>query len=307
MVEIKEYSPVDHYLKCLIYWAPGTGKTFFAAWAKNVLVGSAEAGLLWIKSWVNYAQIKSFKDLQELFIILEEWKHKYDTFVLDSVTEVNDIIINELSADKWQMYQNDRWTLGKKLMDMFRKFRDLPMNIIFVCHEQPINDEERIVKYIPMISGKTWAKAPGLFDVVGRTYVNDKWEFKIRVEPTDKLVTKSRGAYITNETPSNFEARLATFQDVEVKKEVTVMKVETVEDYIQIATTAGISKELLPRAEKTYKYLASQSIDDLELQSWKVKTDIEWAPEGTFSDEEKEAYYKFIDLSCSFLKNVWLT
>ena len=217
MVEIKTYSPEDHNLKCLIYWAPGTGKTFFAAWWEWVIIWSAEAWLLWIKSWSHYAKIKTFKHLQELYKILEKNEQWYKTFVLDSVTEVNDIIINELSAEKGQMYQNDWWILWKKLMDMFRKFRDLPLNVIFICHEQTEKDDERVVRYVPMISGKTGTKAPGYFDVVWRSYINDKWEFKIRVEPRQDLVTKSRWGYIKNTTPNNFTTRLQTFSSFDLK------------------------------------------------------------------------------------------
>jgi hypothetical protein len=52
------------------------------------------------------------------------------------------------------------------MVDMLRKFRDLPMNVIFVAHETTISNDERVVKYIPMLSGKTAMKIPGFFDVV---------------------------------------------------------------------------------------------------------------------------------------------
>jgi hypothetical protein len=60
------------------------------------------------------------------------------------------------------------------MVDMLRKFRDLPMNIIFVAHETTVSDDGRIVKYVPMLSGKTTLKIPGFFDVVGRIFIDDK-------------------------------------------------------------------------------------------------------------------------------------
>lgn len=306
MIEIKTYAPEDHFLKCLVYGWPGTGKTTFAASADDVLIGSAEAGLLGVKSWTNYVQIKSFKDLQEVYKYLLEWKHWYKTFALDSISEVNDIIINELSVWQWQMYQNDRWTLGKKMVDMLRKFRDLPMNIIFVSHETAISDDERVVKYIPMLSGKTAMKIPGFFDVVGRTYINDKNEYRIWVEAKADLVTKSRGAYITNDTPNVFPERLNAFKKIKVKKQEVIQGIESTEDYLSLAIEAGLPEDLHTRSNTTFKHLLKQNLDDLELQAGKVKAEIDSAPDNLFTEEEKVAYYKFIDLTCNFIKTSWL-
>lgn len=301
-MEIKTYAPENHYLKCLIYGAPGTWKTTFAGSADDVLIGSAEAGLLGLKSGINYVEIKTFKDLQEIYKYLSEEDHPYKTFALDSISEINDIIINELSAGKWQMFQNDRWTLWKRMVDMLRKFRDLPMNIIFVSHETTVNDDERVVKYVPMLSGKTTMKIPGFFDVVWRIYLNDKGEHKMWVEPRHDLVTKTRGRYITNETPLNFMEWLNAFKKVKIQKQEVVKKIESTPDHIKIATEAWLPEELFWRAEKTYSKLLDQSMDDLDLQAGKIKAEIEKAPDNLFSPEEKIVYYKFIDLACDSIK-----
>lgn len=305
-MEIKTYAPENHYLKCLIYGAPGTWKTTFAGSADDVLIGSAEAGLLGLKSGINYVEIKTFKDLQEIYKYLADWGHPYKTFALDSISEINDIIINELSAGKGQMYQNDRWVLGKRMVDMLRKFRDLPMNIIFVSHETTVNDDERVVKYVPMLSGKTTMKIPGFFDVVWRIYLNEKGEHKMRVEPRHDLVTKTRGMYITNETPLSFPEWLNAFKKIKVEKQTIVKDIESVQDHIKLAKEAGLSEDLYVRAEKTYNKLAWENIDDLDLQAGKIKSEVEKAPDNLFTEEEKIAYYKYIDLVCNHIKTIWI-
>lgn len=306
MVEIKTYAPENHYLKCLIYGAPGTWKTSFAGSADDVLIGSAEAGLLGLKSGINYVEIKSFKDLQEVYKYLADGNHPYKTFALDSISEINDIIINELSAGKGQMYQNDWWVLGKRMVDMLRKFRDLPMNVIFVSHETTVNDDERVVKYVPMLSWKTTLKIPGFFDVVWRIYINDKGEHKMRVEPRHDLVTKTRGRYITNDTPLSFPEWLNAFKKVKVEKQSVVKTIESTPDHVKIANEAGLPEDLYERALKTMRHLQEQNIEDLDLQAGKVKAEIEKAPDDLFTAEEKVAYYKFIDLACDFIKDGWL-
>lgn len=305
-MEIKTYSPENHYLKCLIYGAPWTWKTTFAGSADDVLIGSAEAGLLGLRSWINYVEIKTFKDLQEIYKYLLEGKHPYKTFALDSISEINDIIINELSAGKGQMYQNDRWVLGKRMVDMLRKFRDLPMNVIFVSHETTVNDDERVVKYVPMLSGKTTMKLPGFFDVVWRTYIDEKAQHRMWVEPRQDLVTKTRGRYIVNDTPLNFMEWLNAFKKIKIEKQVVVKDIESIPDHVRLANEAGIPVELHDRAVKTFKHIIEQSLDDIDLQAWKVKSEIEKAPDNIFTEEEKIAYYKFIDLTCEFAKTSWL-
>jgi hypothetical protein len=47
-------------------------------------------------------------------------------------------------------------------------------------------------------------------------------------------------------------------------------------------------------------------MEDLDLQAWKIKAEIEKAPDNLFTAEEKVTYYKFIDLACWFIKSWWL-
>ena len=60
----------------------------------------------------------------------------------------------------------------------------------------------------------------------------------MRVEPRHDLVTKTRGRYITNETPLSFSAWLNAFKKVKVEKQEVVKKIESTPDHIKIAVEA---------------------------------------------------------------------
>lgn len=126
----------------------------------------------------------------------------------------------------------------------------------------------------------------------------------MRVEPRHDLVTKTRGRYITNETPLSFPEWLNAFKKIKVEKQTVVKDIESTPDHIKAAKEAGLSEDMFPRAEKTFNKLLGENIDDLDLQAGKIKSEIEKAPDNLFTEDEKVAYYKFIDLACNLIKNI---
>lgn len=98
----------------------------------------------------QFAEINSLQDLKDLYNFLKNEKHDFETCVIDSITEINDIIKSEIEArNKRNMQLQDWGILQKEIKDILRKFRDLPMHIIFLAQETTEKDEEKIVKYLP--------------------------------------------------------------------------------------------------------------------------------------------------------------
>jgi hypothetical protein len=62
----------------------------------------------------------------------------------------------------------------------------------------------------------------------------------MRVEPRHDLVTKTRGRYITNNTPLSFPEWLNAFKKIEVHKQTVVKELDSVADHIKLATEAGL-------------------------------------------------------------------
>lgn len=206
-MEIKTYDPQDHYIKALIYGPSGAGKTRFAGTAKNAIFASAEGGLLSIADYKpQYKDVKAVSDLVELYTFLKKGDHKFDTVIIDSISEVNEIIKLEIEKKNGRSMQLQDWgDLGKKIRDIFRKFRDLPMHVVFIAQEQYITDAERIEKVVPSLNGKSASDIAYFMDVVGYAHVDADGKEWIETSANRRYLTKDRSGKIGNTTPKDFE------------------------------------------------------------------------------------------------------
>ena len=206
-MEIKKFKPVDHYVRCTIYGASGVGKTVFGGTAPNPIFASSEAWLLSIVStlWYSpdYVDIKTVKDLQDLYKFLKEWKHEYKTLVIDSLTEINEIIKEWIEKKVWRwMQRNDRGELAKQIKGIIRAMKDLPIHIIVICQaKETVDDDWKVIHVKPMLNGKNADEVAYLMDIVGYMYINNKGERIITTAPNDKLVSKDRTGKLVNLWP----------------------------------------------------------------------------------------------------------
>ena len=152
----------------------------------------------------------------------------YRTVILDSLSELEVYCMNQLlgitdSTRLDEETQSAEWTEYKKnntmILRVVRAFRDLPMNVIFICAEKYNQDETKKYKYVPDMTGQLSKKIQGMMDMVGyyvqgkdgdqiqrRLYVmpsgNGKWDAKHRyadfkddhfVNPTIGMMLKEVG------------------------------------------------------------------------------------------------------------------
>ena len=205
-MQIKTFKPKDHKIKCLIYGASGAGKTVFTGTVEKALYASAEGGLLSIaEKNPSFVEIKSLKDLAELYTFLSDEEHEYETVVIDSITEINEIVKMEIEKRTGRVMQIQDWgELGKKILGLLRKFRDLPMHVIFVAQEQYINDEDKIKKIVPSLNGKVATGVAYFMDIVGYVHVEVDGERWIETDSNKRLLTKDRSKLIGNKAPMDF-------------------------------------------------------------------------------------------------------
>ena len=154
----KTFKPASHKVKCLVYGASGVGKTRFAATAPKPVFLSAEAGLLstiGVGDDVDFAEIKSLADLQSAYHELAKGGHKYETVVIDSITEINEIIKEGIEAKTGKSMQLQDWgTLAKSIRGILRNFRNLDMHVVFIAQEQNEMNDQKISKIVPSLNGK---------------------------------------------------------------------------------------------------------------------------------------------------------
>ncbi len=225
----------ERYLKLLIYGNYGVGKTTLACTANavpsmaNVLMINAEAGDLSVAEFegIDEVTVQDFRTLGRINEFLKQHceardtgddkkliameanlrsvdekdikePRRYNTVILDSLTELESYCMNQLLgiSDTTRLddeVQSAEWSEYKKnhtmMQRVVRAFRDLPLHVIFTAAEQYQQDENKRYKYSPDLTGKLSKKIQGFMDMVGYYAVGVEGETTIRrlyVSPSPK-------------------------------------------------------------------------------------------------------------------------
>lgn len=206
IMQIKTFQPTNHKIKAVVYGASGTWKTVFWWTAPKPIFASAEGWLLSIAGKnPAFVEIKSLKDLQELLDYLQKQPHDYETVIIDSITEINDIIKVDIEKRTGRSMQlADWWELSKKIRGVLRGFRDLPMHTLFIAQESMDKDEDKVTKIVPSLNWKAATEIAYFMDVVWYLFIDKAGERKMITAPNEKLLTKDRTSLIWNDTPVDF-------------------------------------------------------------------------------------------------------
>ncbi len=157
-------------VKVLVYGAAGTGKTTLVKTLPNVIVLSAEAGLLSIQDAdLPYIEITSMDDLREAFSWCKGSKEAtgFQSLALDSISEVAEVVLlHEMKKSK-----DGRSAYGEMnsiMQELIRAFRDLPGKHVFMSAKlEKSADEMGKILYNPGMPGKTLTQGlPYFFDEV---------------------------------------------------------------------------------------------------------------------------------------------
>ena len=155
-----------HGVKVLVYGAAGAGKTSLIKTLPNVVVLSAEGGLLSIQDAdLPYLEITSMEDLREAYSwVLES---EYKSVALDSISEIAEVCLNyekKINKDPRAAYG----AMQEQMADIIRAFRDLPnRHVLMSAKLEKTQDEMGRVLYSPSMPGnKTGQALPYFFDEV---------------------------------------------------------------------------------------------------------------------------------------------
>ena len=233
-MKIKTYEATSAKIKAVVYGKSGSGKTYFGATAPKPIFASAENGLLSTKALgkkIDYVAIKTVQDLKDLYDYLANNKHGYETVVIDSITEINDIIKNEIEARSGKTMQLQDWgVLSKQIKSILRMFRDLDMHVLFIAQEMIDKDDVGAVNAItPSLNGKSATEIAYYMDVVGYQFVDKDNTHKCITTPSHKLLTKDRTGTLGNSTSPDFSEWVAKTQSMVLGKE-EVKEVKTEEE-----------------------------------------------------------------------------
>lgn len=196
--------------KVLLYSDPGVGKTTAAALSPKPLIINCEGGTLCLNKFKDFHKkldIQTFrpdniKELQEIFWYLKSGQHDRQTVVLDSLSEIQRMCMDEILSDPKRDDKFDRDTPilqdysknTQQLRKLVRAFRDLPINVVFTCLASERKDEtDGSVKVMPDLTPKLAADVMGYVDVVGYMFVSEeKGVRKLLTQPKGKYMAKDR-------------------------------------------------------------------------------------------------------------------
>lgn len=209
-------------IKAILYGASGVGKTsqvktLVTSGFKPIII-SAESGLLSLAGAdVDVIDIsrndkdevlepsKRFERLGESFKFLSEGKHHYDTIVLDSLTEINQCLMDYLrtkypdAKDTLKMYGDNSVMMTK----VIKSFRDLKYNVVLIALESVEKDESGKRFTTVDLIGKVAANIPPYFDEVLYMFTTDEGERKILTNKTEKTVAKDRSGKLAQVEEAN--------------------------------------------------------------------------------------------------------
>jgi len=202
IIKVKD-APELGNVNAILYGETGYGKTFSISTIPEpdkCLILSAEGGLKTIQSLcpeMDCAVINSRSDMRDAYRHLAGAEHHYKTVVIDSLSEIAEFIHEnekEKCADGRVYYS----ATMDALMSLCRLFREMPMNVIFICQQEKIQDADGRIFYGPSFPGKKTAqKLPYKFDLVMALRVQtDEEGVKKRafqLDPDDNYIAKARG------------------------------------------------------------------------------------------------------------------
>jgi len=203
-------------LNMLIYGEAGVGKTWLAGSAsrvpsmRNVLYLDAEAGKATLREHpdVEILPIRRWQGYVDVYNALKAGGHSYRTVVLDSLSEIleqcKDQVMVEMKLDPDNEARDEdipsirEWgKLQVRLLRLIRLYRDLPLNVIFICHAERVQLKTGKHKWMPLLNGKLQMKVPQIPDVVLFMYnqeVDGEQKRLMLTQQTDIAVAKVRGA-----------------------------------------------------------------------------------------------------------------
>lgn len=201
-------------VKVLIYGASSMGKTTLLGGLKGKsLIISAEGGLLVLRDKeIDVVEVKNMEDFGEVYMALKDGELKYDNVAIDSLSEIADMIVDELSEDEYFGASQNAFVLWKeysnRITKIVRAFRGLDMNVIFTALEDNIDENGAVVKTASIQGKKAQAKLMSLFDEFYRLHADKDGNRFLTTDSTSMYQAKSRASIFDKEIAVDEESEI---------------------------------------------------------------------------------------------------
>lgn len=223
----------------VIYGPSGTGKTTLSGtFPKPILFADVkDRGTDSISEYgedeIRITEIESFEDIELLVEHVLDNPKKYKTVVIDTVTQMQQLAIEEVVAEKkkktkkaagdWgSMTMRDWGDVSSKMKEWIIALRDLPVQTVFLAQhrvfnssdEGDVNEGQLSPEVGPRLSPATASHLNAAVDVIGSTFIRERIVVK---EVNGKKVKKKRTEYCLRVGPNPiYTQKIRKPKDVEV-------------------------------------------------------------------------------------------
>lgn len=216
---IKPVEELPFLISMLVYGRSGTGKTTFAAtFPKPLLVlDIREKGTDSIRDveGVQVLALERWEEFESIYWYLVEGKHNFETVVIDTVTQLQDLAVEKVLEDDGKspgdLVSKGAWgTVASLMKSWIINYRDLPLNVVFLAQDRIMRGEEEVEedqltpevgpRVIPSVASTLNAAVK----VIGQTYISEvtketkegklirKVQYRLRIGPHAYYTTKIR-------------------------------------------------------------------------------------------------------------------
>lgn len=213
----------------MIYGRAGTGKTTLASTFPGpvLIIDVKDEGTDSISDvkGLDVLEVESSEDLEELLWYLKENPKKYKTVAIDTITQLQQIRVEEVSEEKgikgnksagdWGTLTKQDWgSIASWMKKVITDYRSLDMEVIFIAQDRVFNvgEEESEDGMIepevgPRLSPSVMSHLCSAVHMVGNTFIREhvqmkkvngkkkeerKKEYGLRIGPNSYYITKMR-------------------------------------------------------------------------------------------------------------------
>lgn len=194
---VKKVKDITRAVSMCVYGRSGSGKTTFAASAPGPILyldirDEGTASISDVED-LDVIEVENFADIEDTFWWLKKHPKKYKTVILDTVTQLQAMIVQEVAGENkkgkkagdWgSMTKKDWGDVAAIMKEWLGNYRDLTahgINVIFIAQDRTFNltDEEEAVDSLltpeigPALSPAVAKSLNASVSVLGNTFVRE--------------------------------------------------------------------------------------------------------------------------------------